>query len=195
MLPTTGPDYFKKSVHKPYLVKLIENLTVRFEDKSTITAFDVFNPASMPSDAKELQEYGNSNIQNLSEHYHPYGVLGGPQDCLTEWSSCRQFLQDNHFKKHSEVIQYLCTSPTMLQLYPNISTMAQICRVIPIHSADVERTFSQLKLIKTNIRNRMIEKTLDALLRIAIEGPKLEDFPFRTAVSLWARKKNRRIRY
>ena len=47
----------------------------------------------------------------------------------------------------------------MLQMYPDLCALAQICRVIPIHSADVERTFSQLKLIKSNIRNRILEKT------------------------------------
>ena len=30
----------------------------------------------------------------------------------------------------------------------------QACKCIPIHTADVERTFSQLKLVKTKIRNR-----------------------------------------
>ena len=50
-----------------------------------------------------------------------------------------------------------------------------------------------LKLIKTRIRNRMKEKTLDSLLRVAIEGPAVEDFPIREAVALWARKKNRKL--
>ena len=79
-----------------------------------------------------------------------------------------------------------------------MSTLAKICRVIPIHTADVERTFSQLKLIKTSIRNRMAEKTLDSLLRIVtegpcIEGPCIEEFPISDAVTLWAKKKNRRL--
>ena len=46
----------------------------------------------------------------------------------------------------------------------NMTALAKICRVIPIHTGNVERTFSQLKLIKTRVRNRMNEKTLDALL-------------------------------
>ena len=58
---------------------------------------------------------------------------------------------------------------------------------------DVERTFSQLKIIKTRVRNRMLEKTLDSLLRIAIEGPKLEEFDAKRAVDIWAKKKKRRI--
>jgi len=51
------------------------------------------------------------------------------------------------------------------------------------------RTFSQLKLIKTRIRNRLAESTLDSLLRISIEGSSPEDYPLSEAVELWARKK------
>ena len=76
-----------------------------------------------------------------------------------------------------------------------MSTLAKICRVVPIHTADVETTFSQLKLIKTRIRNRMNEKTLDLLLRIAIEGPGITEFPLTETVKLWATKKNQRLSF
>ena len=68
-------------------------------------------------------------------------------------------------------IEYLCTNVLAQQVYPRLSRFAKLCRVIPIHTASVERTFSQLKFIKTRIRNRMNERSLDALLRIAIEAP------------------------
>ena len=74
-----------------------------------------------------------------------------------------------------------------------MSIFAAICRVVPIQTADVERTFSQLKIIKTRLRNRMKENTLDSLLRIAIEGPPTSEFPVADAVKLWAAKKNRRL--
>ena len=39
----------------------------------------------------------------------------------------------------------------------------------------------------------MNEKTLDALLHIVTEGPSLEEYPISDAVTLRAKKKNRRI--
>ena len=95
--------------------------------------------------------------------------------------------------KQKDVISKLCCDSSWAVIFPNISTLAKICRVIPVQTADVERTFSQLKLIKTRVRNRMNEKTLDALLRIAIEGPSISEFPISDAVKLWAAKKKRRI--
>ena len=62
-----------------------------------------------------------------------------------------------------------------------------------MHTESVERSFSQLNLIKMNIQNRMSERTLDALLRIAVNGPSLEHFPLKDAAKLWALKKNRRL--
>ena len=87
--------------------------------------------------------------------------------------------------KHSDVLNDLCTNDTSAALFPNMAQFARICRVIPIHTADVERTFSQLKLIKTRTRNRMNEKTLDSL-RIALEGPDVDKFP---VAEVWASKK------
>ena len=66
---------------------------------------------------------------------------------------------------------------TISSIFPNMSAFAQVCRVVPIHTADVERTFSQLKLIKTKIRNCLAESTLDYLLRISIEDLHLKIFP------------------
>ena len=194
MTPVLGHSYSENSVKKPYLANLIQNLKNRFEDKSIITAFDLFNPTSIPSDPTELVQFGNDNVRQLSEYYKNSAILTGTENCLAEWSSCKQLIQNTQFTKHGEVIHYLSTDPSMHRMYPNLCTLAQICRVVPIHSADVERSFSQLKLVKTNIRNRMFEKTLDSLLRITIEGPEVNEFHVKDAVTLWASKKNRRIR-
>jgi len=172
-----GENYFLEKLRKPYLKSLIDN---RFEDKSIISAFDIFDPKKMPrkqthSDKEEqdCMTYDNNHITNLSKQYQHEDV------CLN--------------LKHKDVNKELCSNKTMSSIIPNMSAFAQVCHVVPIYTADVERTFSQLKLIKTRIRNHLAESTLDSLLRIAIEGPPPEDYPLSEAVELWARKKNRRL--
>jgi len=207
-----GEVYFLEQIRKPYLKQLIDNLKNRFEDKSIISAFDIFDPKKMPqkqidhsmesqsthSDTEEqdcdaFMTYGNNHVTNLSQQYK-CDVCGTSEECLEEWGCFRQYMYDNYLKlKHRDVIKELCSNKTISSIFPNMSAFAQICRVVPIHTADVERTFSQLKLIKTRIRNRLAETTLDSLLRIAIEGPLPEDYPLSEAVELWARKKNRRL--
>ncbi len=43
--------------------------------------------------------------------------------------------------------------------------------MLPVTTATVERTFSSMKLIKTRLRKRMGDGTLDSTMRICIEGP------------------------
>ena len=44
-----------------------------------------------------------------------------------------------------------------------------IVSVIPVTTCTVERSFSQ---VKTRLRNRLGDETLDMLMKISIEGPK-----------------------
>ena len=57
----------------------------------------------------------------------------------------------------------------MVPAFPNLSNLASILMALPVTTATVERTFSTMKLVKTILRSRMGEDTLD--LRICVEGP------------------------
>ena len=195
-----GEQYFEGSVRKPFLCCLIKNILNRFDDKSVMAAFAVLDPSKLPQlstrptreELNAFVQYGNTEIESLARQF---GATDEVQEYLEEWASFRQYLRDTCSQsKLSDIIGDLCsTSSLAASVYPKMSKLGKICRVIPIHTADVERTFSQLKLIKTSIRNRVNEKTLDALLRIVREGPSLEEYPISDAVTLWAKKKNRRI--
>ena len=63
-----------------------------------------------------------------------------------------------------------------------------ICCSLP---ADCERGFSTMKRVKTPLRNRLGEATLDNLLTISIEGP--EDFNFESVCDRWASLSKRRL--
>jgi hypothetical protein len=45
--------------------------------------------------------------------------------------------------------------------YPTIVILVKIVLLIPLSNAHVERIFSQMKLIKNNLRNKMHLNTLD----------------------------------
>ena len=79
-------------------------------------------------------------------------------------------------------------------MFPALSAIAASFKVLPPHTADCERDFSKLKLVKSVLRNRMGENTLDALLRISIAGPSLENFSFEKAAERWSSVKNRRLK-
>ena len=52
-------------------------------------------------------------------------------------------------------------------------TLLDILMAMPIGTVTVERSFSQMKLTKTRLRNRLSDINLCRLVRIAVEGPEL----------------------
>ena len=93
----------------------------------------------------------------------------------------------------ADVLKMLTTDTTLLLIYPNFVKLAQVCLTLPISTADCERAFSTMRRIKTRLRSEMNNTTLNHCMRISIEGPKLQDFDFDSAVCTWSGLRNRRI--
>ena len=69
---------------------------------------------------------------------------------------------------------------------------AKVCLSIPVWTASVERSFSQMEMIKRRLRNRLGEQNLAHLMRIAIEMPeKLPHDIVENVVDIWNRKTRR----
>ena len=133
-----GEDYFNNSIREPYLSALIENLKRRFDDKAEIASFSVFNPEKLRKSGTAM-EYGVQEIETFAQHYQGLQIIGSIEECIDEWKTYRQFLLDNcSDMRFSEVIQDLCINSTTATIFPNMSTLAKICRVIPIHTADAD---------------------------------------------------------
>ena len=75
----------------------------------------------------------------------------------------------------------------------NVLGIIELLFCLPMSNGRLERLFSQLKLIKSDRRNRLNENTLDQLLRINVEGPPLADLDASHAVELWLQDKARRV--
>jgi hypothetical protein len=70
--------------------------------------------------------------------------------------------------------------------YPNPLILVELAHVQCVSTTTRERAFSVRKLIKTKVRNRLASKNLDAMLRIALEGPNEEvDDIIGDAIPLW----------
>ena len=70
-----------------------------------------------------------------------------------------------------QVLSQLLGNSDIAAAFPNLAKLASILEVLPVTTATVERTFSSMKLIKTRLRSRMGEQTLDHAMRNCIEGP------------------------
>ena len=79
-----------------------------------------------------------------------------------------------------------------IAMFPNLSVIANICLSIPVGTASVERSFSQMKMIKTRLRNRLGEMSLSLLMKIAIESPQKMSIKYlEEVIDVWNRKPRR----
>ena len=58
-------------------------------------------------------------------------------------------------------------------MFPNIFKLLDILLTLPVGTATVECSFSQMKIMKTRLRSRLNDVNLARLMQIAIEGPQL----------------------
>ncbi len=86
----------------------------------------------------------------------------------------------------------LATNSMLVQMFPHLSDLAKVCLSIPVGTASVERSCSQMKMIKTRLRSRLGEQNLAHLMRIAIEMPEeLPDDIVESVIDIWNRKTRR----
>ena len=76
-------------------------------------------------------------------------------------------------------------------IFPQMFSLMNILLAIPMSTATVERSFSQMKLVKNRLRNRLSDVSLPQLMRIAIEGPEL-NINFEEILDIFGQQ-NRRI--
>ena len=63
---------------------------------------------------------------------------------------------------------------------------------LPVGTATVEHSFSQMKLIKTRLHSHLSDSNLEHLMKIIIEGPLLTGVDFNAILDIF-KQKNRRI--
>ena len=80
----------------------------------------------------------------------------------------------------------------LIALFPDLNKLAIICLSVPISTASPEQSFSDMKLIKNRLRNRLTELSLSNLMKTVIEShEKLTDSDLEEIVDVWNRKGRR----
>ena len=77
-------------------------------------------------------------------------------------------------------------------IFPETFKMMNIILVFPVGTASVERSFSHLKMIKTSLCSRLSDCSVAQLMRIAIEGPEIDEWNLRKTLEI-CKEHNHRI--
>ena len=157
---------FQERVGKPFIRLIKDNISSQFRSssKDVLSAFSIFDPKKVPSlSTHHLPLFGDSSIQTLIEQFRrdlPAKSLEGTEfekaaivssDLSTEWKRIVSSILS------SQKMKELLTNDMLIALFPNLHKLATICLSIPISITSAERSFSNMKLIKNRLRNRLTE--------------------------------------
>lgn len=84
-----------------------------------------------------------------------------------------------------DIFQSMQVTEAYRGTFTQFFTLLNILLALLIRTVTVERSFSEMKMIKTRLRNRPSDCNLDQLMKIAVEGPEImEDVPFQDVLEI-----------
>ena len=154
------------------IIDCIERRFGNFSEDQVLLAFDIFDPANLPEQQKDLGSYGNKEIKLLCKHFDK---LLQNQKCQTdkilkEWLALKLDIFRHH--KNSTIQDLwakIFSTPAKVIQYANVLHLVEIMLVTPVATAQIERQFSFIKRFLGDWRLGLSTDTLEALLRICID--------------------------
>ena len=115
-------------------------------------------------------------------------------DIVREWNDCSLLMHAHRTIGLADFCKTLLTSSQYMQDYPNLAKLAHVALIIPVTSVECERGFSCQNRIKTKLRARLKNPTLDRLIRLAYCKEMFRcDKDLLIALKDWKLKKERRL--
>ncbi|XP_073718948.1 zinc finger protein 862 isoform X2 [Misgurnus anguillicaudatus] len=183
----------KEAAHTPLPGSFLSQLQQDLDDPQRLGAFNIKHEEERNrrgQDIKEMQreeQWARFQRDILARKFFPQHE----KEVLQEWLSFKNHALIGAFKNKTqeELLSLLASEfDEWANLYPFLSLLASIALVIPISSVNCERDFSTMNRVKTDLRNQLQGEHLSACLRISINGPQTEDFPYERALEYFFRK-------
>ena len=178
---------------------MIDHISSRMESSDIFSAFSIFDPIHLPDSEEFLSTYGMEKLRTLTDFYGKEQTLSfegnagvskpdvDPDQAEAEWKIFHRIRFTQH--RSESGLQKIVTT-----FFPNLASLARLAVVLPVTTTTVERSCSDMKLIKTRLRSRLGEETLNHTMRISIEGPdKLNSEDLDSIIQYWKEKKTQKL--
>ncbi|CAF1226605.1 unnamed protein product [Rotaria sordida] len=176
----------------PFIENVINNIQTRFEH-STLNLLNCFMIFDMEN-LNDNKDYGDEEIRAIQQHY----ASDIDESVIYEWKTFRTYLlakrNGGKLMTQREICMKLVQDGMLKEIYPQLSSAAEMLRVAPISTATVERNFSTMNRILTKLRNQLTTQHVDQLMRISIEGADtLNEETKEEIINYWKKVKPRRL--
>lgn len=179
-----GVQVRKMEAFKLYLIFLCF-FFFRFENFNTepLKSFEALNYKLVPKERSQLARYGNDGIKHLLHHFSAIFPEESHADILNEYANLKVYMRDFQSSDvpAKEVYTLLMKKPNL----KNIQKLLELMMVISPSTAECERGFSAMNLIKSDVRNSLSQDSLRMLLTVKQHGPTFELFNPDRAIATW----------
>ncbi|XP_019619829.1 PREDICTED: zinc finger protein 862-like [Branchiostoma belcheri] len=157
----------------------------------------LFQFSTWPTE-EEDDDFGDDNIRVLHQHFH---ALLQQKDfdidsCIREWvelkSLCRAQLATMSKLPAFSTFWMSVLTREQEEDFKHIFVILRLVLVIPIHTAECERSFSLMNVVKSDWRTRLDPHTLTSLMAISLDNNTVSTFDPLPAVGLWWAGRRRR---
>lgn len=181
-------------VRKSFMSSLLNNLAERFEDIPYVKMFEFLLPCNMPNETDEkFSAYGVKEIKKLCAFFADDTILGCEKEMLHEWKLFRRVLSTRCKNMNLADCMMFFHKNEIANMFPKVTSLYEFVATLPLSTADCERGFSLMNIVKTDLRNRLSIKHLSNLMLINLEGGVSNQFAFKQAFNEWCVAKPRRI--
>ncbi|XP_060112173.1 uncharacterized protein C17orf113 homolog [Heteronotia binoei] len=173
-------EHFKKT----YLESIRCHLQNRFPSRSleVVSSLSaIFNPKCYPQSLEEIGSYGVDELNFLLQAYSSVVVSERAIDDFPFFKRIVFNLRQLSYK--DLCAKLVCENSEMQQLFPDFAILAAITFVMPFGSALREKINRARELLKQRWWSyRKEDRGLSSAMKIALNGPALEEFDFALAV-------------
>ena len=99
--------------------------------------------------------------------------------------------QDCRKSNYLDIWQKIFRNESIKQECKNVLHVFEMILIVPFTNAKVERLFSRMNRVKTDICNRLSRRRLDVCLRVGEEGPDVTGFDPDPVIDKWFTDKTR----
>lgn len=137
-----------------FIDALVNQLRYRFPHAELLGAFSIFDPQKLPCDEEQLTLYGQDEVKILSTTYAegPDHVVDAEQ-FISEWEGFKTPIKTTMHPKQCVRCSSFCALTNHYVMFPQLAKITAIGALIPVSTAECERTFSAMNRIKTELRN------------------------------------------
>ncbi|KAK3103242.1 hypothetical protein FSP39_017756 [Pinctada imbricata] len=133
-------------------------------------------------------DFGDEDLHQLMDHFRPVLKEAGVdlEEAELEWSFLKMQVSNKRRQSPKDFVpDWKVINQEYSDRFKNILPVMDLLLTLSLSSAEAERGFSQLKLIKTKLRTNLSDTSLNEQLAIKLLSPSMENFDPDDAIQYW----------